>query len=270
MLSNDRKEILLMNPVRVNLKMNKFKKNSDADKNSSLIMSDEADMNYFMSVGGSSGGGMNMSVWDGIPFDVKRSFTSKSEKLIAEMWLKLRMMFTKSPNGTPADFFKSVKDSLTDADIKVANEEDFISKLKELEASKQNFAAGLLKQSHKVSLDEKKAFDAGYKEYITEQDLLKFIKKTRKGLCIEEVEYFRYEIPSDVAKKIAQADKECIFDNFYIFHYDPKAEYNLFYDEKDPIVFGVIFGSNKLFFIADWISEYCDLTYDKLIKTIGK
>ena len=35
---------------------------------------------------------------------------------------------------------------------------------------------------------------------------------------------------------------------------------------KDPILFGVIAGSNKLYFIGDWIDEYCDLRFDDVVK----
>lgn len=34
---------------------------------------------------------------------------------------------------------------------------------------------------------------------------------------------------------------------------------------KDPILFGVIAGSNKLYFIGDWIDEYCDLRFDDVV-----
>ena len=32
----------------------------------------------------------------------------------------------------------------------------------------------------------------------------------------------------------------------------------------------MIKNSNKLYFIGDWIDEYCDLTFDKIIDTMGK
>ena len=35
---------------------------------------------------------------------------------------------------------------------------------------------------------------------------------------------------------------------------------------KGPILFGVIAGSNKLYFIGDWIDEYCDLRFDDVVK----
>ena len=38
---------------------------------------------------------------------------------------------------------------------------------------------------------------------------------------------------------------------------------------KDPIIFGVIAGSEKLYYVADWVDEYCDLTLEAFIDAIG-
>jgi len=39
---------------------------------------------------------------------------------------------------------------------------------------------------------------------------------------------------------------------------------------KDPILFGMIKESNRLYFIDDWEDEYCDLTFDEIIDVIGE
>ena len=41
-------------------------------------------------------------------------------------------------------------------------------------------------------------------------------------------------------------------------------------DEKDPILFGLIRGSDKLYFIGEWIDDICDLTFDELIEVLGE
>ena len=38
---------------------------------------------------------------------------------------------------------------------------------------------------------------------------------------------------------------------------------------RDPIIFGVIAGSKKLYYVADWIDEYCDLTLDAFVDALG-
>lgn len=37
----------------------------------------------------------------------------------------------------------------------------------------------------------------------------------------------------------------------------------------DPILFGLISGSKNLYYIADWIDEYCDLTLEEFLKVSG-
>ena len=37
---------------------------------------------------------------------------------------------------------------------------------------------------------------------------------------------------------------------------------------KDPILFGVIKESNKLFYVGDWIDEHCDLTLEKFLEVM--
>ncbi|HEY8094921.1 MAG TPA: hypothetical protein VIE65_02365 [Methylobacter sp.] len=39
---------------------------------------------------------------------------------------------------------------------------------------------------------------------------------------------------------------------------------------KDPILFGMIKGRRILYYICDWVDEYCDLTLDQIADTIGK
>ena len=87
-------------------------------------------------------------------------------------------------------------------------------------------------------------------------------------------EYNR-DIPKEAIDKFNEAEKTEAFDNYIILHYTDKKETNISEkhknaDEKrDPIMFGLIKGSRKLYYICDWIDEYCDLTLESLIKEIG-
>ena len=38
---------------------------------------------------------------------------------------------------------------------------------------------------------------------------------------------------------------------------------------RDPIIFGVIAGSKKLYYVDDWVDEYCDLTLDAFVDSLG-
>jgi hypothetical protein len=39
---------------------------------------------------------------------------------------------------------------------------------------------------------------------------------------------------------------------------------------RDPILFGYIKETDRLYFIADWEDEYCDLTFDEIIDVVGE
>ena len=60
-------------------------------------------------------------------------------------------------------------------------------------------------------------------------------------------------------------------------HYDPENRYSdMTHKEKvkeedkkrDPILFGVIAGSNKLYYITDWVDDYCNLTLDEFVTVL--
>lgn len=90
-------------------------------------------------------------------------------------------------------------------------------------------------------------------------------------MCLTEIDNFDRVIPDDAGKLLTKTEELGVFDNYLILHYDKKKGANPFYTEKepkpkDPILFGVIRSSDKLYFIADWIDEFCDLTYKDILK----
>ena len=115
-----------------------------------------------------------------------------------------------------------------------------------------------------------------FNRYITEDSLVKFHdiasvhEKYKTGLCLTYVKNFVKIIPNEVTKLKCEADELKVFDNYVVLHYDYNGKaVEKTKKEKDPILFGVIKDSNKLYYIGDWIDEYCDLTLDVIIKTIG-
>ena len=63
-----------------------------------------------------------------------------------------------------------------------------------------------------------------------------------------------------------------VFDNYCILHYDPENNAispTVAGKMADPILFGMIQGSTNLYYIADWIDEYCDLTLDRFIEELS-
>lgn len=119
----------------------------------------------------------------------------------------------------------------------------------------------------------------GFYKAIDEEVIVKFAHEAPKALCLDYIRNFTRNIPVNVIKKKIEADKLEVFDNYCVLHYDPEDNGTEMTDEerekevrkrKDPILFGLINGSNKLYYIGDWVDEYCDLTLDKIVETLGK
>lgn len=109
---------------------------------------------------------------------------------------------------------------------------------------------------------------------VTEELVAKFASQCEKGLKLSYIKNFSRPIPQDVIDKITKMNELEVFDNYVVLYYDPdgKVYKETAYEEakrRDPIIFGVIAGSKKLYYVADWIDEYCDLTLDAFVDALG-
>lgn len=127
---------------------------------------------------------------------------------------------------------------------------------------------------------ESMMYAKGIRHFIERDDLVKYKNKIRDGHISDTVlKHFTRVIPKDV---LAKKDKvKDLFDDFVIYHYwDEKAEANREKKQKitpeekaklrDPVLFGIIKETNRLYFIADWEDEFCDLTFDEMVDVLGK
>lgn len=127
---------------------------------------------------------------------------------------------------------------------------------------------------------ESAMYAKGIKHFIEHDDLRKYKNKIRGGhISDTKFEHFTRVIPDDVLAKKKKV--EDLFDGYVIYHYwneeaAAKAEKNerMTPEEKsrmrDPVLFGVIKDSTRLYFIAEWDDEFCDLSFEELIDVIGK
>lgn len=116
----------------------------------------------------------------------------------------------------------------------------------------------------------------GITKYIERSDAIKFKRNLNKGHISDTLlkDYTRI-IPKDVLTKKKAVDG--CFDDYVIFHYwNEKADdvKNMTPDEKtkmrDPILFGVLKETDRLYFVADWIDEHCDLSFNEMVDVLGK
>lgn len=117
----------------------------------------------------------------------------------------------------------------------------------------------------------------GIKWVIAKEDLNKH-KRHIKGGHISDTPLAKYTriIPKKAVKRMEELNG--VFDDYVIYHYwNEKADdvKSMSPDEKramrDPVLFGLIKEApEKLFFVADWEDEYCDLTFDEMLEAMGK
>lgn len=127
---------------------------------------------------------------------------------------------------------------------------------------------------------ESEMYAKGIRHFIEREDLIKYKTKIRKGHISDTLlkNYVR-AIPEEVTKKRQKYDD--VFDDFVVFHYyEEEAEKKRAEKQKlsqrekdalrDPVLFGIIKETNRLYFIAEWDDELCDLSFDEMIDAIGK
>jgi hypothetical protein len=123
-----------------------------------------------------------------------------------------------------------------------------------------------LKDNEFVNKFESQLFAIDFKKFITEEQLATICEKCEKGLRLDWIKNFTRVIPEEAIAVKEKLDALKIFDNYVILHFDPEnRNRDKTKQEKDPILFGVIRESRKLYFIYDWVDELCDLTFDKIL-----
>lgn len=115
----------------------------------------------------------------------------------------------------------------------------------------------------------------GLTKYVEEQDIIAFYKQSKKGLRLTWIKNFTRTVPESVMQKKVHADELKVFDNYVVLHFDPEAKAFAETEKekearKDPILFGLMKDVTKLYYVGDWIDEYCDLTLDQLAETMGR
>lgn len=121
----------------------------------------------------------------------------------------------------------------------------------------------------------------GVNKFLSEEQIVDFYKKTNKdkALKLTWMNNFIKPIPSKILDVKKMVDEKLIFDNYVILHYDPNNDATDLTNsekeeiekrKKDPILFGVISGSRRLYYIGDWVDDYCNLTLDVVIEELGE
>ena len=189
---------------------------------------------------------------------------------------KIKLLFkkTEKPEMDVISFFANIKATSKESFNGYVNRvEKYLTAIHNAKIIGQDALAEKLSREMLANKYESFLAAEGYYYVVTEQQVVDFVKKSERGISLDYMKNFIRPIPDEVVAKIAEADKLEVFDNYVIMHYDPKgkARQDTAKEEakkRDPIVFGVIAGSTKLYYITDWIDEYCDLTLEKFVDTL--
>lgn len=184
-----------------------------------------------------------------------------------------------SQSGAPKisieEFFKSIKNSKAQMDKIDGRIEAYEHALKQAADLGQVALRQELERKIEVVRSESQLFANNIVKVVLEKQVVEFYKSSERGVRLDWIKNFTRTIPEKFVNIKKKLDDLKIFDNYVIMHYDPNEQAYKMTDEekeaaKDPILFGVIQGSRKLYYIGDWVDEYCDLTLDAFIDKFGK
>ena len=187
-------------------------------------------------------------------------------------------------NLTPSvyfDYVKGLKQKLNNEEYDIIIDTT-LKMLKKTKVTGQTAMAKELAHQLDLALRELDAAKDGFDIFVNRKDIERYIEDVEaKSIKIIELDKYERDIPDDVVEKLEKARKH--FDEIYIVFTDyTKKETKKVAKErrdKDPIMFGAfhdkdeekknnIYVEDRLFFIADWKEEKCDLTLEEIVRDI--
>ena len=169
-------------------------------------------------------------------------------------------------------FFDNIK-----IDIQKLNSSDsdiidiYLDQIEKAKSSGQQALVDILLEKSKTVGYESLLLNNGITRFIEADTIVKYYKmlKHKKLLKLVYIKNFVRIIPDDVITEKLRVDELSIFDNYVILGFDKdntmsKMTKKEVEKAKDPILFGIIKGSNRLYFIGEWEDEHCDLTLDEI------
>ena len=222
------------------------------------------------------------SVWGGDnnigESNVKDQSPKKWYQTVAEKFHTKSSELERTTTIDVLEFFRQIKGlSKEQSESYINRLKGYIIALKNTDMNGQTALKEKLLRDMVINKYESILYAKGLYYVVSEEQVVDFIKKTDKGVELTYVKNYLRVIPPQVTKLIVQLNELLIFDNYCILHYDPeKKSYAQTIEEqkketqrrRDPILFGLIRGSNKLYYITDWVDEFCDLTLDKFVETL--
>lgn len=117
---------------------------------------------------------------------------------------------------------------------------------------------------------EQELLACGYNKYITRTLADTFMAAAQPNIIkLTPLKNYVRPLPKKVQKVIDDVNKKLLFNQLLVMHTDVNntSVAKTAEEKKDPILFGTLEEApNILYFITDWIDEWCDLTFADLMK----
>jgi hypothetical protein len=192
------------------------------------------------------------------------------------LWRWIVHLFRRHTFLSVEQFFSSVHNSQREIEVVTERARGYeLAMVKASRAGQQALFEQLTDGLHANRM-EAQLVAIGMARYLSEEDLVRFYKKSDRGMRLDWIKNFTRQIPDEILVKKVRADGIGIFDNYAVLHYDPDvkswAETQKEREEhmRDPILFGLMRGRRRLYVVGDWVDEYCNLTLDQVADALGK
>ena len=284
MINRDNKLNIFEN-FEVDRNLPKYTKSEEVELTGSLTLGGTANGNTIFISNGSSDAWGTVSVpinaWGGESAVLNNmSLTGKQETWWSKLtsgWKKKKE--EKKKTMTILNFFTSLATSLNDIKVLQDTAIHYEQAISNAAKAGQTALVDRLKSRLKSAKSELQLVNAGLTRFFMEEQVVDFYRKTSsdKNLKLTWIKHFVKPIPSKILEVKEKLDQQFVFDNYVILHYDPNNDATSLTEEekkqeeirkKDPIIFGVIEGSRRLYYVGDWIDEYCDLTLDVVVEVL--
>lgn len=191
------------------------------------------------------------------------------------LWRRLVEWWHETRRMPIEQFFRSVQNGVEELEVVEGRMRGYLAAIEQARRNGQTALAEQLEENVEGVRAETQMVALKLRKYITEEQLVAFVKKAKKGLRLDWLKNFTRVVPPHVVRTKEAADARGVFDNYVVLHYDPKRKaWSETKEErerrKDPILFGVVKGRRRLYFVGDWVDEFCDLTLDQLADVLGE
>lgn len=200
---------------------------------------------------------------------------SDSKESSFGLWRRFSNWWQERQRMPIDQFFKSVRNGVEELEVVEHRLQGYLAAIEQARKNGQTALVEQLEAAVEGVRAETQMVAVKQTKYLTEEQLVAFVKKAKKGLRLDWIKNFTRVVPESVVKAKVAADERGIYDNYVVLHYDPQKKAWAETKEekerrKDPILFGVVRGRRRLYFVGDWVDEFCDLTLDQLADVLGE